>query len=169
MFSKVSGIGSEALPIMSWRRVAGAIAHLALILSSSTKIADDFSQFAYSFYMSSVETPGPASESVPHHLAEKSIHFVLFFSFGTWICNSLPWASKRRLWLTILTCLFVGSASEVLQRFTGRDPSIADVVLNLSSGTLAAALTVLNADPIANKPVLAKNLRVGLKNHSRNA
>ena len=63
----------------------------------------------------------------------------------------------------------VGSAAEVLQRFTARDPSIADVVLNLSSGTLAAALTVLKAnDHIAYKPVRGKNLRVGPKNDSRN-
>jgi len=43
---------------------------------------------------------------------------------------------------SILICLLVGSASEVLQIFTGRDPRIADVILNLASGTLGAAIQV---------------------------
>ena len=140
----VVGIETEREAVINPTGLAGVFAFVVLIIFSSTKTAGDASEYAYNFYLSFLPTIHKFGVTLPHLLAAKSIHFLLFFSLGTWLFRSLQFSRSQRLWVTIFICFLIGTVSEVLQRFTARDPSFADLVLNLASGTLAAVLASRN-------------------------
>lgn len=115
---------------------------VGLIFFSSTKTAGDASEAAYRFYKSLLGISGGNEHSFLHLLADKSVHVLLFFALGVWVWHTPNVARAKRLWIAVVVCLLVGSTSEILQVFTSRDPSIADVILNLASGMLGAALAL---------------------------
>jgi hypothetical protein len=137
-------------PLMTLPRLLGTLVFVGLIFFSSTKTAGDTSVYAFSFYKALLGIKLSKQASL-QFLAQKGIHFTLFFSFGTWLYYSLNLAPRRRLWITLCLCLIMGSASETLQMFTHRHPSILDVLLNLGSGSLAAVLALKGPSP---EPIL---------------
>lgn len=116
------------------------MALVALIFFSSTKTAGDASEFAYRFYKSFLGWPALGETSLLRLLAEKAVHVLLFFSLGFWVHHTPNVNPRRKLWIAIAVCLVTGTASEILQAFTARDPQIADGILNLASGALGAAI-----------------------------
>lgn len=124
---------------MSITRLCVVFAHLVLILLSSTPTAAEDAHYAYTFYLKLLgiarNTPGLRT------LAQKGLHFALFFSFGTWVCCGLSGSRLQRFFWTVGICLLVGVASEAVQLlFPARHATLADVLLNAASGSLAAAL-----------------------------
>ncbi|MBI4461226.1 MAG: VanZ family protein [Acidobacteria bacterium] len=129
------------MPLLSPGRWAGIILLVALILFSSTRFADEVSEYAYSFYASQVPPPQlilPSGESLPHLLADKAIHFLLFFALGVFLCRGLRLGRFPKIGVVISLCFLMGAASESFQLLTARDATLADLLLNLASGTLAA-------------------------------
>lgn len=141
---EVAAVGTERVTVIRPAGLVGVLAFTALIILSSTKVAGDASEYAFNFYLSSLASIHVFGDALPHLLAAKGIHFLLFFSLGTWLFRSLQLSRVQKLWVTIFICLLIGTVSEVLQRFTARDSSFADLVLNLASGTLAAVLASRN-------------------------
>lgn len=133
-------------PLISRLRLLGTLAYIALIFFCSTKTAGDASVYAFNFYRALLGLKSSQQAGV-QFLAQKGVHFVLFFSLGTWVYNSLNLSTRQRLWLTLGLCLAVGGASEALQIFTDRHPSIGDVLLNFASGGLAATLAWKSMKP----------------------
>ena len=115
-----------------------AIVNVVLIFFSSTKTAGDASENAYAFYTAVFPLAFSERNHLLHLLADKSVHFLLFFSLGVWVYRSLALPPAHNLALTLAACLLVGTASEVMQLFTGRDASVADVILNAASGAMGA-------------------------------
>lgn len=119
--------------LISLRHLLTLAAGAALILFSSTNTAGAAAAYVYENFLS-----GLAS----FQFAQKSVHVAMFAAFGTLCYLLLPWQSQRKkLLLTILACFLLGTASEIIQLFTGRDPSVADAGLNLFSGTVAALIS----------------------------
>ena len=141
---EVAAVGTERVMVINPTGLAGVLASAVLIILSSTKLAGDASEYAYNFYLPYLASIHEFGDTLPHLLAGKAIHFLLFFSLGTWLFRGLQLPRSQRLWVTIFICFLIGTVSEVLQRFTARDPSFADLVLNLASGTLAAVLASRN-------------------------
>ena len=124
---------------MSCGRLWGTFAHLTLILFSSTPLAGKASQYAYSFYLALFGILG--MDWGVRSLAQKGLHFVLFFSLGSWLSHSLKCPPLRKFLATAGICLLAGLGSEAFQLlFPGRQATLADVLLNATSGTLAAGL-----------------------------
>lgn len=117
---------------------------VALIFFSSTETAGDASELAYEFYKSVLGLSGAHEHehSLLHLLADKSVHLLLFFALGVWVCDTANVTRTQKLWTAVAVCLLVGTTSEILQAFTLRDPSVADVLLNLASGTLGVAVAL---------------------------
>ena len=114
-------------------------AELGLIAFSSTSIAGEFSEFAYRFYKHLLGFGG--ADVGLHTLVQKGVHFVLFFALGTTLFHSLSVISPWKVCLVIGICFLAGIGSEGIQLlFATRHASIADVLLNWSSGTFAALL-----------------------------
>ena len=81
---------------------------------------------------------------VSFYVAQKAVHVTMFLAFGALCYFVLPWPSRvRKFAFAVIACLLVGTASEVLQVFTHRDPSIADTAINLASGALGATLALV--------------------------
>ena len=115
-----------------------AAVELALVAYSSTPSAAGFSEAAFRFYRLWL---GFSGESAVHGLVQKGIHFVLFFALGTTLFNGLNIVPARRVMLVAVISLAAGIGSESLQLlFPMRNASAADVLLNGSSGALAALL-----------------------------
>ena len=115
------------------------IAELGLIAFSATALAGNASEYAYRFYKHLLGFGG--ADAGLHALAQKGVHFVLFFALGTTLFHSLnvdrPWKVRA----VIGICFLAGIGSEGIQLlFATRHASVADVLLNGSSGTLAALL-----------------------------
>ena len=124
---------------MSCGRLWGTFAHLTLILFSSTPLAGKASQSAYSFYLALFGMLG--MDWGVQTLAQKGLHFALFFSLGSWLSHSLHGPPLQKFLATAGMCLLVGLSSESFQLlFPGRQATLADVLLNAASGTLAAGL-----------------------------
>jgi VanZ family protein len=131
------------LKIISIPRLLWVITLLGLISFSSTPAAGDASDYAYSFY-SHLLGLGGANVGL-HSLAEKGVHFVLFFALGATLYNSLKVALPWQICLPIGICFLAGSGSEGIQLlFPERHASLYDVLLNGSSGTLALAFGIAN-------------------------
>ena len=115
---------------------------VALIFFSSTKTAGDASEVAYRFYNSLLGLSGGNEHSTLHLLADKSVHVLLFFALGVWVWHTPNLTRIQKLWTAVAVCFLVGTTSEILQAFTLRDPSVADVLLNLASGMVGAAVAL---------------------------
>jgi VanZ family protein len=118
---------------MSRARWAGLAAHLALIGYASTAQAGAYASYASDFYQGLV---GGQVAAVGAGLAQKAVHFALFFALGSWLWHGLR--HPQRLIVVCAACLAVGSLSELEQMFTMRHASWLDVALNAASGSLAA-------------------------------
>lgn len=83
-------------------------------------------------------TPNPPSElqSIPH--LDKTGHFLAYVALTAWFAAALP----GRKWLTVLTIAFIamGGVLEILQGFTGRDPSWFDWLIDAGGALLGAGL-----------------------------
>ncbi len=124
------------LPGLRKRRLAWILIHVGLVLFSSTNIAGQASEYAFQFYRDWTGLDGGAGL---HLLADKGVHFSLFFTLGLILYYSLIAPTREKVLWVLLACLLVGSASEGLQfYFPGRHPSLADVMLNGVSGLLGA-------------------------------
>lgn len=144
--------------VISAGRMPMLIANFALILFSSTKTAGDASQYAFRFYRALLKL-SHKSALMGGLLAPKFVHFVLFFSLGVWLVHSLKLSPRERLAITAALCLLVGIASETLQILTGRDASMADVILNFASGGLAAAVLVRETMPADRTEVVEASIQ----------
>ena len=113
---------------------------VVLICFSSTPPAWEASEHAFRFYRLLLGLG--VTDSGLHGIASKGVHFVLFFTLGSALYNSLNVARPGKVWWTIGICFLTGIGSEGIQLlFPGRHASVADVLLNGSSGTLAAGLS----------------------------
>ena len=129
----------EGLKIISVPRLLGVFAEMGLIAFSSTSLAGDASEYAYEFYRHLLRM-GAAGGGL-HTLAEKGVHFVLFFALGTTLFHGLNIARRWKVCLVMGICFLAGIGSEGIQLlFPPRNASVADVLLNGSSGALAAFL-----------------------------
>jgi VanZ family protein len=83
-------------------------------------------------------TPSPPTElqTIPH--LDKTGHFLAYVALTGWFAAVLP----GRKWLTTLTVAFIlmGGALEILQGFTGRDPSWFDWLIDSGGAVLGAGL-----------------------------
>ena len=83
-------------------------------------------------------TPNPPSElqTVPH--LDKTGHFLAYVALAAWFTAVLP----GRKWLTGLIIIFIamGGVLEILQGFTGRDPSWFDWLIDTGGTLLGAGL-----------------------------
>ena len=83
-------------------------------------------------------TPNPPSalQTIPH--LDKTGHFLAYVALTAWFTTVLP----GRKWLTSLTIIFVvmGGVLEILQGFTGRDPSWFDWLIDTGGALLGAGL-----------------------------
>lgn len=83
-------------------------------------------------------TPKPPNELeiIPH--LDKTGHFLAYALLTSWFAAVL---SGRR-WLTSLTIVFIimGGVLEILQGFTGRDPSWFDWLIDMGGAVLGAGL-----------------------------
>jgi VanZ family protein len=69
---------------------------------------------------------------------DKALHFMAYFGLSGILCVALK--ADRRVWVSTLLIALFGAVLEMLQGFTGRDPSIADEFANIL-GALAGAGT----------------------------
>lgn len=84
--------------------------------------------------------PPNASEQWIHFVAHKSVHVALFLVFAVLLWNALP-EIRWKFALIVLIGLVAGTCSELLQRlFPDRDPSVRDVLINVSATVLGAAI-----------------------------
>lgn len=83
-------------------------------------------------------TPAPPSslQTIPH--LDKIGHFIAYALLTAWFTAALP----GRKWLTGLTITFIimGGVLEILQGFTGRDPSGFDWLIDTGGALLGAGL-----------------------------
>lgn len=83
-------------------------------------------------------TPKPPHELqvIPH--LDKVGHFLAYALLTAWFAAALP----GRKWLTGLTIAFIamGGVLEILQGFTGRDPSAFDWLIDTGGAVLGAGL-----------------------------
>jgi VanZ family protein len=130
------------LPKIKRSRIAWLTLQVVLVFFSSTRIAGQAAEYAFQFYRALAGLGGgPGS----HLLAEKGVHFVLFFSLGVILFYSLDAPVRERAFWVLAACLLVGACSEGLQFLSrGRHPSLADVALNAISGLLGAIVLALN-------------------------
>ena len=128
------------MKIISTRRAFFVLIQVVLICFSSTSTAWEASEYAFHFYRLLLGLG--VTDSGLYGIVPKGIHFVLFFALGNGLYNSLNVARPGKVWWVIGICFLTGIGSEGIQlMFPGRHASVADVLLNGGSGTLAAALT----------------------------
>ena len=122
--------------------LAASAAWIAVIIFSSTSLASEYCERAFTWIVGS--TVGKHFTSAKaydwlHFLAEKSLHLTLFFVLGVLLWQVFTGPRRRRLAQVILLGLIVGSASELLQAaFPDRDPAIRDVLINVVGAFLGA-------------------------------
>lgn len=137
----------RAWPRIRKSRLAWILIHLALVFFSSSETAGRAAEAAFQFYRL---TLGVAAGADGHLVAQKAVHFVLFFSLGAILFYSLIAPVRERVFWVLAACLVVGFCSEGLQFLSpGRHPSFADVMLNGGSGVLAAVLLSITTTPAA--------------------
>lgn len=72
-------------------------------------------------------------------LAEKGVHMALFTTMGFVLWSMFP-ARQRSVMIVLAVGAVIGVCSEILQIFTGRDPSIRDAVLNACGVAMGMAI-----------------------------
>lgn len=136
----VAEAGGSGPGLMSVPRLFWLLTQLVLICFSSTSAAGEASEYAFRFCRLLLGL-GPTEYGL-HTLAEKGVHFVLFFALGTGLYHSLKVARLRKVCWAMGICFLAGIGSEGIQLLSpGRHASVADVPLNGASGTLAAMLS----------------------------
>ena len=125
------------IPQMSRRRWSGVAIYSALIQFSATQLAGNSAHFAFLYYSDLLGMTGPNTGL--HFMAQKCIHFLLFFGLGSWLTNGIKGSWGTRCGWAIFLCLIVGTGSEYLESFfPGRNPAVFDVMLNAFSGFLGS-------------------------------
>ena len=121
-------------------RLAQLVLQVALIFLSSTRLAREASEHALRFY-AALLGPGLLTTGGGRLLAQKGVHFLLFFWLGISLYYSLGIGRLQRFAWAAMICLLAALSSEGIQLFMpGRHASVADVVLNAASGVLATAV-----------------------------
>jgi len=121
-------------------RLAGIAVQLAAIFLSSTRLAGEASDYAFRYY-AALLGHGFSRTGLFHLLAQKGVHFLLFFWLGISLYYSLRIGRLQRFAWAAMICLLAALSSEGIQLFMpGRHPSVGDVVLNAASGVLATAV-----------------------------
>jgi VanZ family protein len=121
-------------------RLAQLVLQVALIFLSSTRLAREASEYAFRFYGAMLGLR-LSSTGISHILAQKGIHFLLFFWLGISLYYSLRIGRLQRFAWAAMICLLAALSSEGIQLFMpGRHASVADIVLNAASGVLATAV-----------------------------
>jgi VanZ family protein len=120
---------------------------IGLIFFSSTSFAAENCERFYWFihlYLPSPLIDTSINGGWMHLLAEKGVHFTLFFTFGFFVAHLVHGSPWGRLAKIAAFGLVIGSCSEFLQSFfPGRDPALRDVILNLVSASLGGVATLL--------------------------
>jgi VanZ family protein len=70
----------------------------------------------------------PQASEIEQEFWDKSLHFMAYFGLAGMVCLALK-AGRRVIWAT-LGLVLLGGFFEILQGFTGRDPSIYDELAN---------------------------------------
>lgn len=117
---------------------------IGVIFFSCTSLAGEWSEALYSevsgWFGSSSQLQG--SETL-HFIAEKGVHFTLFFILAVLLWNALPGRRWPRFMAILAIALLIGCCSEFLQRFfPGRDPAIRDVLINFGSAAAGACVSI---------------------------
>jgi VanZ family protein len=68
---------------------------------------------------------------------DKALHFIAYFGLGGMVCMALK--GERRVIAAILGLAVLGGALEIVQGFTGRDPSFLDETANILGAISGAA------------------------------
>lgn len=127
---------------MRRRWAAATVGWVLVIFFSSTSSAARWCESLYE-YIFSWMAPAVNQRHFPllHVLADKSVHFALFFILALLSWNSVIRPARIRFAIVLGIALLVGSTSEFLQRFSpGCDPSVSDVLINFGSAVIGALL-----------------------------
>lgn len=79
----------------------------------------------------------PSASALELEVWDKSLHFMAYFGLAGLICLALN--GSRRVFAATMALMLFGGVLEVLQGFTGRDPSFADEIANMIGSALGAA------------------------------
>jgi len=121
-------------------RLAQLVLQVALIGLSSTRLAAEAAEYAFRFY-AVLLGPGLLTTGGGRLLAQKGVHFLLFFWLGISLYYSLGNGRLQRVAWAAMICLLAALSSEGIQLFMpGRHASVGDVVLNAASGVLATVV-----------------------------
>ena len=80
----------------------------------------------------------PHAGEIEHLVWDKALHFIAYFGLGGMTCVALK--AERRVIGAILGLALLGGALEIVQGFTGRDPSFLDEVANILGAISGAAI-----------------------------
>ena len=129
---------------------------LSLIALSSTTWAGHWADSAFEivigkpFHLRSME---PENRSLIHFVAEKNVHLFLFTTLGAllyWIFGSM----ERRTSLVLGLGSAIGIGSDLLQMFfPKRDPSLRDVLINVTGVACGVGLSKVMAFTAKPKPL----------------
>ncbi len=101
-------------------------------------------------------------ELTPHdpqalaHVWDKLLHFCAYFGLACLVTLALS-ARGPALW-SVLGLMTLGAILEILQGFTGRDPSIFDELANILGATTGGGLGWLIAAVLRSKTLLAPSV-----------
>ncbi|HVZ27953.1 MAG TPA: VanZ family protein [Rhizomicrobium sp.] len=90
----------------------------------------------------------PSPPPLINHMWDKAEHFTAYFVLAAMATFAL--GLGRRLAYSIFGILLLGAVLEVAQRYTGRDPSLLDLIANtlgVMAGMSLAAVTVTLVEP----------------------
>ena len=80
----------------------------------------------------------PDAGEIEHIFWDKALHFIAYFGLGGIICVALK--AERRVVPAVLGLALFGGALEIIQGFTGRDPSFLDEAANILGAISGAAI-----------------------------
>lgn len=114
-----------------------------VIFFSSTSLAEVESErgFSYISHILSLEKERAGSfYQIVHFLADKGVHVFLFSVLGLLLWQVVP-ETRYKIWIIFLAGTLIASCSEFLQRFfPGRDPAVADVLINLCGTAIGVSV-----------------------------
>jgi VanZ family protein len=80
----------------------------------------------------------PQASEIETIIWDKALHFIAYFGLGGMICVALK--GRRRVLAAILGLAVLGGLLEIVQGFTGRDPSFLDEAANILGAICGAAV-----------------------------
>ena len=80
----------------------------------------------------------PDAGEIEHLIWDKALHFIAYFGLGGLICVALK--AERRVIPAILGLALFGGVLEIVQGFTGRDPSLRDELANILGAICGAGI-----------------------------